>query len=179
LPRYSHIDIAAVEKEIKKTIPQKKIKKDSIPLNKKKDINLSFGGEVRPRLEYFNNRNWAEGDDFFYSQRLSLHSNLNITNNIRVFGELYHGLVSLDEEEFANSDKLDWHQGFIALKIHNQKDINVELRFGRQEMALGAARLLGLREGPNMRRAYDMGRAIVHLNDNTINVFYGKEVKPE
>lgn len=36
-----------------------------IPLNKKKNVSLTLGGEIRPRLEYFNNRNWTEEDIFF------------------------------------------------------------------------------------------------------------------
>jgi len=50
-----------------------------IPINKTKDINLLFGGEIRPRFEHFSNRNWTEEDESFYTQRLSLHANLNIT----------------------------------------------------------------------------------------------------
>ena len=149
-----------------------------IPLNKTKDINLLFGGEIRPRLEHFSNRNWEEEKETFYTQRLSFHTNLNITKYVKVFGEVYHGSVSLEEEEFAQSDQLDLHQGFIELKIPMGTNSNLKFRAGRQELALGSARLLGLREGPNIRRTYDMGRAIFYHKKTKIDVFYGKEVKP-
>jgi len=149
-----------------------------IPLNKKKNVSLTLGGEIRPRLEYFNNRNWTEEDIFFYSQRLSFYANFNLTKYVQIFGELYHGLVSR-EEEFAQSDQLDVHQGFIALKIPIHDKQNLDIRFGRQEMALGSARFIGLREGLNIRRTYDMGRVIYYQKSSKIEVFYGKEVKPE
>ena len=149
-----------------------------IPLNKKKNVSLSLGGEIRPRMEYFNNRNWMEEDEIFYSQRLSLHANFNLTKYVRVFGEVYHGFVSR-EKEFTQSDQLDVHQGFIALKIPINDKQNLDIRFGRQEMTLGSARLLGLREGPNIRRTYDMGRVIYYQKSIKIEVFYGKEVKAE
>lgn len=147
-----------------------------IPLGNKN--NASLGGEIRPRIEYFNNRNWMEEDEIFYSQRLSLHANVFLTKYVQIFGELYHGFVSR-EKEFTQSDQLDVHQGFIALKIPINDKQNLDIRFGRQEMALGSARLLGLREGPNIRRTYDMGRVIYYQKSIKIEVFYVKEVKAE
>ena len=83
-----------------------------IPLNVDKTINLSFGGEIRPRVESFTNRNWTEEDVTFYTQRLSLHFNLNLGSYVRLFGELYHGYTS-HRREFLGYDEIDWHQGFI------------------------------------------------------------------
>lgn len=147
-----------------------------IPLGK--NGNISLGGEIRPRVEYFNNRNWTKEDEIFYSQRLSIHANVNLNNYVQLFGEVYHGIVS-SEEEFAQSDELNVHQGFIAIKIPIHDKQNLEFRFGRQEMALGSARLLGIREGLNIRRTYDMGRVIYYQKNTKIDVFYGKEVRPE
>ena len=149
-----------------------------IPLNKKKNVILSLGGEIRPRVEYYNNRNWTEEDEIFYSQRLSLYANFALTKYVQIFGEVYHGLVS-KEVEFAESDKLDLHQGFIAFKIPIHDKQNLDIRLGRQEMALGSARLVGLREGLNIRRTFDMGRLTYYKNNSKIEVFYGKEVIAE
>ena len=118
-----------------------------------------MGGEIRTRIEYFSNRNWTDEDEIFYSHRLNFHTNLNLGKYARIFGELYHGLVS-KEEEITQSDQLDVHQGFLSLRIPIHDKQNLDIRFGRQEMALGSARLLGLREGLNIRRNYDMGRVM-------------------
>jgi len=148
-----------------------------IALNTSKNINLRFGGEVRLRMEDFTHRNWEAEDETFYSHRIAFHGNLNITKYVRVFGEMYHGLVSLKEKEFAQSDQLDWHQGFVELKIPIEKKW-LGIRFGRQEMSFGAARLVGLREGPNIRRSFDLGRVIFNTSGSITEVFYGKEVIP-
>ncbi|MEO1263672.1 MAG: alginate export family protein [Bacteroidota bacterium] len=149
-----------------------------IGLNPSKNINLSFGGEIRLRAEDFTNRNWADEDETFYSQRIAFHSNLNVTKYIRFFGELYHGLVSLEQEEFAQSDQLDWHQGFMEIKMPIEKK-RLSVRFGRQEMSFGATRLIGIREGPNIRRSFDLGRAIFQTPHSKTELFYGYEVRPQ
>lgn len=149
-----------------------------IGLNSSNDINLRFGGEIRPRMEHFTNRNWEEDDETFYSQRIAFHSNLNITKHVRLFGELYHGLVSLEDEEFVESEQLDWHQGFLEIKLSIEKK-QLDFRFGRQEMAFGATRLVGIREGPNVRRSFDLGKAIFTTSHAKFELFYGREVKPQ
>ena len=167
--------------QAKEKIPYKADYLDAIKfigLNATEDINLSFGGEIRLRLEDFTNRNWMDEDETFYSHRLAFHSNLNVTRYIRFFGELYHGLVSLEQPEFVQSDRLDWHQGFLELKFPIEKK-RLSLRFGRQEMSFGATRLIGIREGPNIRRSFDLGRVIFQTFRSKTELFYGKEVQPQ
>lgn len=148
-----------------------------IPLDSKEAIYLSLGGQMRPRFEYFSNRLWlGEQDENYYSHRLALHSNLVLGNHFRVFGELYHGYTS-HEKEFAQYDKIDLHQAFVDIKIPFKTKTSVLLRLGRQEMTFGAARLIGLREGPNIRRAFDATRFIYKHGKTNIQAFYGKEVK--
>ena len=149
-----------------------------IPFNKKGDIYLSLGGQFRPRFEHYSNRFWLEEEDQnFYSQRLAFHSNLVLGKYLRIFGELYHGYTS-HEEEFAEYDKIDLFQAFTEIKIPLAKQQRLSFRFGRQEMGLGATRLVGIREGPNIRRSYDMGKVIYTHGKTKIQAFYGKEVRP-
>jgi hypothetical protein len=75
-------------------------------------------------------------------------------------------------------DKLDWHQGFLEIKLPLASSDFLSFRFGRQELGFGAARLVGLREGPNMRRSFDAGRVIYKHKRVTLQAFYGKEVRP-
>lgn len=150
-----------------------------IPLNKTKSVNLLFGGEIRPRLEHFSNRKWNNEDQTFYSQRLSLHTKWNLTKYVTVFGEFYHGLVSLKEGEFAQSDLLNVHQGFVDFHLPFQSKTRLDVRFGRQELALGTARLVGLRNGPNIRRSFDMGRVLLKQEKIKMELFYGTEVIPK
>ena len=88
-----------------------------IQLNQDGSIYLTVGGEVRPRVEVFENRGWTEGSEAFYSQRLAVHAGLRLGSTFRIFGELYHGLLSKDEREIAQDDELDVHQAFLEITI--------------------------------------------------------------
>ena len=149
-----------------------------IPLNQNKDIYLSLGGEIRPRFEHYSNRFWeSEEDENFYSQRLAFYTNLVFGKHFRVFTELYHGYTS-HKEEFAEYDKLDFHQAFAEIIFPLKENQKLSFRFGRQEVSYGANRLIGLREGPNIRRSFDMAKASFKLYKTNIQAFYGKEVRP-
>jgi len=150
-----------------------------IPLDSDRDVYLTLGGELRPRFEHFSNRNWgASGDEDFYSQRISAHANIGFGQRFRIFTEFYHGYNG-GEKEFAQFDELDWHQGFAELMPRVPGPGQLTLRLGRQEMAFGAARLVGIREGPNIRRTFDAAHAIYAIHSTTLETFYGREVRPE
>ncbi len=139
---------------------------------------MSFGGQIRPRFEHYSNRLWQGNvDQDFYSQRIALHTDLVLGKYVRVFGELYHGYTS-HEKEFAEYDEVGFHQAFIDFKIPLQESSSLVFRLGRQEMAFGAARLVGFREGPNIRRTFDATRATYKVGKTNIQAFYGKEVRP-
>ena len=150
-----------------------------ISLSGDSDVHLTIGGEVRPRYEYFKNRNWTAGaDEGFYSQRISAHAILRVEDQFRFVVELYHGYNS-GEKEFAQYDELDWHQGYAELIARIPGSGQLSFRLGRQEMAFGAARLVGIREGLNIRRTFDAAQTILTINGTTVNAFYGREVRPE
>ncbi|WP_299674697.1 alginate export family protein [uncultured Tenacibaculum sp.] len=149
-----------------------------IPLNENKDIYLSLGGQIRPRFEHYSNRLWnGEEDQDFYSQRLSFHTNLVLGKHFRIFSELYHGYTS-HEKEFVEYDELDFHQFFAEFIIPFKNQSKLSVILGRQELGFGAGRLIGFREGPNIRRAFDASRIIFSKSKTNIQAFYGKEVRP-
>ncbi len=149
-----------------------------IPLNKTKSSYLSFGGQLRPRFEHFSNKNWdREDDQDYYSQRISLYFNLTLGKYVQVFGELYHGYTS-NEKEFTQYDEIAFHQAFVSFKVPLNNEASLNFRFGRQEMAFGATRLIGVREGPNIRRSFDAPRLIYKKGKTNIQAFYAREVKP-
>jgi len=149
-----------------------------IRLGKNSEAYVSFGGEFRPRYAYFENRLWEnERDVDFYSQRISAHANWHLKDSVRLFTELYHGYTS-HEKEIAEYDELDWHQAFFEYKTTSGEGRRLSLRFGRQEMGFGAARVVGLREGPNIRRSFDAVRTIYSVDKNWVQAFFGREVFP-
>jgi hypothetical protein len=149
-----------------------------IPLDQRQSMFLTLGGEIRPRVEFFNSPNWADEREAFYSQRVALHAGVSIGPNIRAFGELYHGLLSKGEREIAEDDDLDLHQGFVDIMFPVSGSRSLKLRVGRQEFAYGSARLVGLREGPNIRRSFDAGRVFYLAPGLRIEAFVGTEVRP-
>jgi hypothetical protein len=151
----------------------------AIPINKSKSIYLSFGGEFRPRFEYVENKNWSadeKADESFYSQRIMFHTDLHLGKYIRFFGQLTHGLVSLEEPVYVESDKLDLHQAFAEFRIPIKSN-SLKLRLGRQELLLGSGRLMAFRDGPNSRRSFDMARIMLDGKGYYTNIFVGREVK--
>ncbi len=151
----------------------------AIPLSKDKSIYLSLGGEFRPRWEYTENKNWStkdQADESFYSQRIMFHTDLHLGKHVRFFGQLTHGLVSLDEPVYVQSDDLDLHQGFVEFSLPI-KETNLKLRAGRQELLFGSGRLVAPRDGPNSRRSFDMIRLMIDNKTFNSNLFYGREVK--
>jgi len=136
---------------------------------------LTLGGGYRARLQHFTNRNWTEEDVTSYSQRASLHAQLVLGDHLKIFGELYHG-YSTSGQEFLETDVLDLHQGFVRWESSVGESSTLAVSVGRQEMELGASRLVGLREGPNLRRSFDMAHAVVSIKETDLQVFYGKEV---
>lgn len=151
----------------------------AVPLNKSKSIYLTFGGEFRPRWELTNNKNWSSketADESFYSQRIMFHTDLHLGKHLRVFGQLTHGMVSLDKPVYVQSDKLDLHQSFAEFTIPI-KENTLKLRVGRQELLLGSGRLIAFRDGPNSRLSFDMARLILEGKGFNSNLFFGREVK--
>ena len=147
-----------------------------IPLTSNKASYLTLGGSFRPRFEHYTNRNWTEGTDSYYTQRLSLHTSIHLGAYVRFFGELYSGIKS-GEEALPQSDEIDLHQGYAEVRFPLGEEANATVVLGRVEVGLGASRLVGIREGPNMRRSFDLGKITFSQSRSTIQAFYGREVQ--
>lgn len=80
---------------------------------------------------------------------------------------------------FLESDVVDWHQGFLEIKLPLQKKNSLSVRFGRQELNLGASRFIGLREGPNIRQSFDLTKVNAAFEHFEILAFYGTYVNPD
>lgn len=149
-----------------------------IALNDERTNYLTFGAGYRARWESFVNQDWTDTNDAYYSQRINLYANLHLGEHIRFFGELYHGLTS-EKKRVLEDEEVDLHQGFLEINFLPNKKSTLDLRLGRQEMGFGASRLFGIREGPNMRRTFDLVRVIRYNGKRTMHLFYGREVDPQ
>lgn len=129
---------------------------------------LSLGLDLRERYEYVRNPDWGRGPpdpDGFLLHRLMLHGDWRWGQHFRTFVQLKSALAG-DRNggpRPLDVDVLDLHQGFVELLLPTEGAGTFALRTGRQEYGYGKARLVAVRETPNVRRSFDGVRAIHRL----------------
>lgn len=129
-------------------------------LNASGSTTLSIGGEERERGDYFDHATWGQDppDSGFSLQRYMLYGDLRLGSRLRLFEEFESGLeFGRDGGPRPSIDRntLFVHQSFIDLKFWSSGEDFLRLRLGRQELSFGAERLVGIREGPNVRQNFD------------------------
>lgn len=150
-----------------------------IPLRRdRQDWYLSLGGEIKLRYENWHNPKWGEEGEHesFFLQRYMLHGDFHLGDRTRAFMQLRSALKSggnppgpIDEDSF------DIHQGFADVSLTPK----VTIRAGRQEMLYGSTRLVSVREGANIRRAFDGVKAIIRTGDWAVDGWVTRPVAIE
>ena len=157
-----------------------------IPLGERDHWYLSLGGEAREWFEYFQNENWgvlpfipADADQVetnhnrYLLQRYMFHGDFHLGSRVRAFGQfkssIQNGRIG-GPRPIIDTDEADVNQAFldVHLLLNREKAPKVTLRVGRQEMLFGTGRMVGNREGPNVRLPFDGFRVI--LNTRTWRV---------
>ncbi len=139
---------------------------------------LSVGGETRQRYENFRNPSFGEDpadNNGYLLQRYMLHADLHIGERFRFFGQLKSGLETGRNggPRPPDRDELDVHQAFFEVAMTH----SAHLRVGRQELNLGSSRLVGIREGPNVRQSYDGGRLSLEHRSWKLDVLALRQVE--
>lgn len=153
-----------------------------IPLDANGDWYLTLGGEIRERYEFYNNSLWGKGpqdDNGYLLQRYMVHADTHFGGNFRFFVQFKSGL-----EDGRNGgprptdrDVFDLHQAFLDVRAPWSGQNSLTFRAGRQELAYGSSRLIGLREEPNVRRSFDGVKTILKIDDWRIDAFAVKPVR--
>lgn len=130
-----------------------------IALDQDGDAYLSFGGEVRERIEAFDAPRFGIGGvqaDTYVLQRILVHADLHLGPNLRIFAQA--GAHEAFEKTLLNSpdeDHLDVQQLFVEFR----PAAGLAARVGRQEMAFSPLqRFVSFRDGTNVRQTFDGGR---------------------
>ena len=134
--------------------------------------NLSFGGSYRFQSEAFVNEEFAsevDQDDIWFLNRFLFHSHLHLSNGFELFVELNSSLIT-SKQNLAPVDKDEL--GFNQLFARYRFDEKWNLLVGRQNVRLGSGRLIDVREGPNVRLAFDMAQLQYQDNSTTLTAFY-------
>jgi hypothetical protein len=119
---------------------------------------LSLGIDVRERFEHFSAFDWGgapSGPEHALMQRVMPHADLRLGPSVQVFVQLTSNLVWGRDPRPLDRDELDVLQAFASVSIGS-----LTLRGGRQEVQYASSRLVSIREGPNVRLAFDGVRLI-------------------
>lgn len=141
---------------------------------------VDVGGQVRPFFEAFHDEEWGDTgvrDDRYGLLRLMLHADARVTERVRLFVEIKSGLVNGRQGPARppDEDRLDLHQGFVDLRVAP----GWSLVLGRQELAYGSSRLVSVREGPNVRLAFDGARVVWTAPAWRIDTFWMRPVETD
>ncbi len=138
---------------------------------------LTLGGEARERFETYGHINFgfnkAPARDAYVLQRLLLNADLHVTDYLRAFAQIGH-MERFGERGVASTtdvDRGELMQAFVDLKAPGPFGDRPTLRLGREELLFGWQRLIAVREGPNVRRAFDGVRVTDRIGDVALDAF--------
>lgn len=149
-----------------------------LPLIKgRDDVYLSLGGNFRERLNVYENDLFgfrSQGDGHQFLHRFLVHADIHATEHVRAFVQFGSYLSSTNGLGSGPLDdnSVDLQQGFVDLHFGE-----VTARLGRQEFSLGSSRLISVREGQNVRRAFDGARVILDQDAFDLDAFGFEEAE--
>jgi hypothetical protein len=145
---------------------------------------FDVAGELRERFESVNNPVFGlpapEQDDYLL-HRAILSGELSHGEDFRARLELVSGLTSGFDgtPPPTQDDSLDVLQVYLE-KSFTVLDGKILVRVGRQELKLGASRLVSVRESPNIRRAFDGIRTTWARGETaSVTAFFLRPVSPD
>ena len=146
-----------------------------VPLDPEGAVYLTLGGEVRARYEGLDNALWGDPpapDDGYLWVRAMPHADLH-AGPVRVFVQGIAGYARGVGAGKGPADEtgIDLLQGFADVRLKLGDKGGVTLRGGRELVALGSERLVGIRYGPNIPQAFDGVRAIADYGLLRVDAF--------
>ena len=152
-----------------------------LPLDSDGKVWLTIGGEYRLKTEALDAPDFGvvSADKAYVAvgERFLAHADVRTQTGWRLFLQ-FSAATDVGrrpvERSFDRSAP-DIAQGFVEIPVEIPKG-TAALRIGRQELDLGDTRLVSPREVANLRLAFDMASALVHLDDADVLGFWGRPV---
>ena len=151
-----------------------------IPLGADPKTYLSLGLNLRERYEQsdangFGTRNTPAAN--YVISRLETHADLHLGPQVQLFAQ-FESAFAPGKERLAPVDenRLDLEQAFAAYAVP-VADGTVKLRLGRQEMGFDLQRFVAVRDGPNVRQAFDAAWADYETGPWRLIGFYSQPVQ--
>lgn len=151
-----------------------------IPLTIDGAAYLTLGGEARARFEGFDDNLWGDPpapDDGYLWLRVMPHADLH-AGPARVFVQGIAGYARGVGAGKGPVDEtgIDLLQGFADIRVPLGGHGSLTVRGGRELVALGSERLIGVRYGPNIPQPLDGVRAVVDRGPIRIDAFHLRPV---
>lgn len=129
-----------------------------IPLFGNPDAYISLGVVLRERLEINDAPLFGLGsgrDDTYGLQRIEVHADAHLGPHVQVFMQFEDARpFGKDSVTVVDKNPLDLRQAFVAI-TEPLGPGTFKFRVGRQEMAFDLQRFISVRDGPNVRQAFD------------------------
>ncbi|MDE1179883.1 alginate export family protein [Paraburkholderia sp.] len=129
-----------------------------IPLFGNPDAYISLGMVLRERLEMNDAPLFGLGtgrDDTYVLQRLEVHADVRLGPHVQFFTQFEDARpYGKDNVGVVDKNPLDLRQAFVAI-TEPVGPGTFKFRVGRQEMAFDLQRFISVRDGPNVRQAFD------------------------
>jgi hypothetical protein len=139
------------------------------------EIWASLGGELRTRGEAWHHFELRREDDGLGVHRMRLHAEFDFVDRLRMFSEVLGALAggrSLPGGDDAETDELTLQNAFAELRPAGRARPGLRLRAGRQELALGSRRLIGVADFRNAgRRTFEGGTLAWVSHELTVTGF--------
>jgi hypothetical protein len=155
-----------------------------IPLTEDERIYLTLGGDMRVRVEHFENFAFgapATDTDTYLLTRIKLHADLHVGDHFRAFVEAKSALATDRDlpggRRRVDVDEFDLQNAFVDLKLPIADATSLTFRPGRQELQYGRQRLVSPLDWANTRRTFDGARGILRLGDWRIDGFWTQPVR--
>ena len=119
---------------------------------------LSLGATLRERFELNNTPLFGLGaarPDSYVIERAEVHADAHIGQHVQAFFQLEDARpFGKDAVSPVDKNQLDIEQAFVAF-VYGVGGGTFKARVGRQEMAFDLQRFVSVRDGPNVRQAFD------------------------
>lgn len=145
------------------------------PLDSSGDIRLTLGAEARARFEGFRDNLWGQPpapDDGYLWLRFMPLADLHagpVRGFVQGIAARANGVGAGAGP--ADTTGIDVLQAFADIRLPLGSHATVTVRGGRELVALGSERLVGLRYGPNVPQAFDGVRGMLDIGSARIEAF--------
>jgi hypothetical protein len=157
-----------------------------VPLSAGGAIWMSLGGQVRERIESWNQFNFgapatAVHNDGFLLSRLLLHTDFHFGEHVRVFVQEKNALEThralVGGRRTSDEDDLDIENGFVDIRLPFSDTSSFSFRAGRQELLFGRQRFVGPSDWTNTRRTFDGFSGSFDFRKWNVTGFWTRPVK--